>query len=234
MSSATQTSLAVLAGVGVGLALPLLLRRGPRRGSTQAVRGGGPSIRISRKELEALVAACLKAAGAPAAHAALCARVLCFADCRGIPSHGVNRADFYCAELERGLIDGGATPIVAEDSGCCAVVDGRNGMGAVVSQCAMELAIRKAREHGVGWVVCRGSNHYGAAGYWANEALEQGLVGFSFTNTAPFMVPTGSASRAVGTNPICAFFPAAGGESFQLGEPAGTRIVAWCMRTAWD
>ena len=67
MIGATQAaSLGVLAGVGLGLALPLLLRRGPRHGSTQAVRGGGPagdgpSIRIGREELEALVARCLEA-----------------------------------------------------------------------------------------------------------------------------------------------------------------------------
>ena len=29
-----------------------------------------------------------------------------FADCRGIPSHGVNRADFYAGEIESGAIDG--------------------------------------------------------------------------------------------------------------------------------
>ena len=215
--SVSSVALGMLAGLGLGLALPTLLRRrGPKRGSTQAVRGGGPSVRVPRDDLIQAVAACLTAAGAAAEHAALSARVLVFADCRGIPSHGVNRADFYASELEGGLIDGSATPVVVEDSGCCAVVDGRNGLGAVVSQCAVELAIRKAREHGVGWVVCKGSNHYGDAGYWANLALQQGLVGFSFTNTAPFMVPTGAACRAVGTNPICCFAPAAGGASFQL------------------
>ena len=80
----------------------------------------------------------------------------------------------------------------------------------------MELAIAKARAHGVGWVVCRGSNHFGAAGYWAEQAARQHLLAFSFTNTAPFMVPTGGRTRAVGTNPICCFAPGAAGESFQL------------------
>ena len=88
------------------------------------------------------------------------------------------------------------SPRMAPQS-CCALVDGRNALGAVVSRCAMELAISKARAHGVGWVVCKGSNHFGAAGYWAEQAARQHLLAFSFTNTAPFMVPTGGRTRAV-------------------------------------
>ena len=208
---------ALLAGVAIGaavaVALPALVRRlrggAAEMGSgaadkgengTHAVRAGA-SVRIPRGELTEVVAACLQAAGATAAHAQASAEVLVFADCRGIPSHGVNRADFYAAELEDKLVDGAAEPMVAVDSGCCALVDGRNALGAVVCRratkpnpnsdpdpspnpnshsplpkpnqvCrrAMELAIAKAREHGVGWVVCKGSNHFGAAGYWAEQA----------------------------------------------------------------
>lgn len=218
--ASTNEKLALLAGGAalgaVAASLPALLRRlRAPSGGTHAVRAGA-SIRVPRYELEELVSACLCAAGATEAHARAVAKVLIFADARGIPSHGVNRCDFYASELEHGLVDGAAEPAVAVDSGCCAVVDGRNALGAVVGRRAIELAIAKAREHGVGWVVCRGSNHFGAAGYWAEQASQQGLMGFSFTNTAPFMVPTGGRTRAVGTNPICCFAPAAGGETFEL------------------
>ena len=40
-------------------------------------------------------------------------------------------------------------------------------------------------------------------GYWAEQAARQHLLAFSFTNTAPFMVPTGGRTRAVGTKPTC-------------------------------
>jgi LDH2 family malate/lactate/ureidoglycolate dehydrogenase len=152
------------------------------------------------------------------------------------------RHRFYAAELVAGLVDGAAEPTVANDSGCCAVLDGNNALGyaaatrtatawiatassgrtgplprrAVVATRAVNLAISKARTHGVGWVVCRRSNHFGAAGFWAQKAMEAGMLGFAFTNTAPFMVPTGGLTRAVGTNPICCFAPGTGGDSFQL------------------
>lgn len=147
---------ALFAGVAIGaavaVALPALLRpvaaalvhhlrsHAAEKGTgaadksengTHAVRAGA-SVRIPREELTEVVAACLQAAGATAAHARASAEVLVFADCRGIPSHGVNRADFYAAELEEKLVDGAAEPVVAVDSGCCALVDGRNALGAVV------------------------------------------------------------------------------------------------------
>lgn len=34
------------------------------------------------------------------------------------------------------------------------------------------------------------SNHYGIAGMYALQAINEGFIGMSFTNTSPFMVPT--------------------------------------------
>ena len=45
-------------------------------------------------------------AGAAPAHAAQAADVLAYADSRGIPSHGANRADTYANEIEAKLVDG--------------------------------------------------------------------------------------------------------------------------------
>jgi LDH2 family malate/lactate/ureidoglycolate dehydrogenase len=84
----------------------------------------------------------------------------------------------------------------------------------------MQLAITKAKQSGVGWVVAQHSNHYGIAGYYAMMAAEQGLLvfriffssgiyeysyvfqGLSFTNTSPLVNPTRSKKPALGTNPI--------------------------------
>ena len=144
------------------------------------------------------------------------ASVLCYADARGIPSHGCNRADTYVNEIAAGLVDACAEPTVERVEGCCALVDGRNGPGAVAAGLAMDTAIRLAGEHGAAVVCVRRSNHFGAAGYWANVALERGMIGMSMTNTSPMAVPTGGKTRAVGTNPLCFFAPADGDDSFQL------------------
>eukprot|EP00929_Paragymnodinium_shiwhaense_P106891 TRINITY_DN72736_c0_g1_i2.p1 TRINITY_DN72736_c0_g1~~TRINITY_DN72736_c0_g1_i2.p1 ORF type:complete len:329 (-),score=60.71 TRINITY_DN72736_c0_g1_i2:364-1350(-) len=121
----------------------------------------------------------------------------------------------YCAELQAGLVDGTAYPKLATESPSAANVDGQNGLGAVVSKFAMEVCIAKAKKSGIGLVVCHHSNHYGIAGYWADMAMQEGLIGFSFTNTSPFMIPTRAFTRAGGTNPISCYCPA-GQDSFQL------------------
>lgn len=61
------------------------------------------------------------------------------ADRRGIPSHGVNRAEFYCRELSGGLVDGAAGPALQTEGPSFAVVDGRNALGAVVARFAMQV-----------------------------------------------------------------------------------------------
>lgn len=81
-------------------------------------------------------------------------------------------------------------------------MDGNNAQGAVVGKFAMNVAMQKAKEAGVGWVVARNTNHYGIAGYYAMMASERNMIGMSFTNTSPVVVPTRSKKAAIGTNPI--------------------------------
>ena len=67
--SLLRPALGLVAGVGIGLLLPRLLRkRGPRSGSTHAVRGGD-AVRVPYDDLVAMVARCLEAVGAAPAHA---------------------------------------------------------------------------------------------------------------------------------------------------------------------
>jgi len=175
----------------------------------------GSDVHVDRVDLERLVSACLQKAGTPKDKADLVATVLVAADSRGVPSHGVNRAEMYCGELKAGLIDPHAEPCIAAETVSTATVDGQNGLGAVVSKFSMELCIQKAKATGIGFVVCRRSNHFGIAGFWSEMALREGLIGFAFTNTSPFMVPTRAVARAGGTNPISCYCPA-GSDSFQL------------------
>ncbi len=73
---------------------------------------------------------------------------------------------------------------------------------------AMEMAIEKAKKSGVGIVSVRNSNHYGIAGYYAKMASDQGLIGFSCTNSEAIMVPTYARKAMLGSNPIAWTVPA--------------------------
>ena len=66
----------------------------PADKSTHAVRAASSSsVRIPASDLSSLLGRIFESAGCPPSSASLVASVLCYADKRGIPSHGCNRAD---------------------------------------------------------------------------------------------------------------------------------------------
>ena len=71
-------------------------------------------------------------------------------------------------------------------------------MGMVSSCRAMELAIEKAKKTGIAYVGVHNSCHFGAAGYYANLAAQQGLLGIAMSNTDPNMAIPGSRDVAIG------------------------------------
>jgi LDH2 family malate/lactate/ureidoglycolate dehydrogenase len=163
---------------------------------------------ITKQDLELFSRTCLEAAGCRPEDAAVVAEILVAADLRAIYSHGVNRLEMYVHELRAGDVDPKATPTILTETTAVACVNGNNGHGMVVGRYCMELAIRKAAEVGVGWVVARSSNHFGITGYYAMMAADQGMIGLSFTNTSPLVVPTRAKKPALGTNALAAAAPA--------------------------
>lgn len=101
-------------------------------------------------------------------------------------------------------------------------MDGDNAQGPVVGRFAMNEAIRKAKESGVGWVVARHTSHYGIAGYYAMMAAEAGCIGLSMTNTSPVCVPPLAKNAATGTNPIACAGPVKDGEPVVIDMATST------------
>ena len=134
--------------------------------------------------------------------------VLLTADLYGIESHGMQRMVRYHKGIEKGQIHVDEKPEVVFETPVSAVIDGHSAMGQLTSIFAMEKAIGKAKAAGVGIVSVRESNHYGIAGYYAQMASEQGLIGFSCTNSEAIMVPTFGRKAMIGSNPIAVAVPA--------------------------
>ncbi len=99
--------------------------------------------------------------------------------------------------------------IIEEPAPVVTVIDGCDGIGQVISEKATDIALEKARQHGLAAVTVKRSNHYGVAGYYALKAAQNRMIGISMTNSAPLVVPTFGADALLGTNPI------------SLGAPAG-------------
>jgi LDH2 family malate/lactate/ureidoglycolate dehydrogenase len=152
------------------------------------------------------------AAGMPDDDALLTAQQLVTADLRGVESHGVVRVPIYLQRLRQGVIEPRPDCRVVRETPGTAVFDGGNGMGQVAGQRAMELAVRKAREHGDPvFVSVRNSNHFGAAAWFAELATRADMVGFAFTiGGINHMVPWGGAEAMLGNNPFAVAFPVRG------------------------
>ena len=147
-------------------------------------------------------------AGVPPDDATICADVLIESDKRGIDSHGVGR--FKPIYIDR-IKDGIQNPVtrfeVVKDHLATAVVDGHDGMGQVIAKRSMQMAIDKAKQHGLGMVVVRNSTHYGIAGYYASMAAKAGMIGITGTNARPSIAPTFGIDNMLGTNPLTVGIP---------------------------
>jgi ureidoglycolate dehydrogenase (NAD+) len=88
----------------------------------------------------------------------------------------------------------------------------------------MKKIIEKAKTTGIAFATIKNSGHYGAAGYYANIAAREKMIGISMTNVDPGVAVTGSRASVLGTNPIAYAVP--NGTDRPLLFDVATSIVA--------
>jgi LDH2 family malate/lactate/ureidoglycolate dehydrogenase len=164
--------------------------------------------RVSVEVLERFMNDVLTKVGVPPEDAATVADVLITADKFGIDSHGISRLKpIYYNRIKDGILNPVTKIDIVREGPTTAVLDGNHGMGHVIGKRAMEMAINKAREYGMGMVAVRNSSHYGIAGYYTNMAADAGLIGISGTNARPSIAPTFGVEPMLGTNPLTFSMP---------------------------
>jgi L-2-hydroxycarboxylate dehydrogenase (NAD+) len=158
--------------------------------------------------LERFMKEALVCFGVPEADADIVADVLITSDKRGIDSHGIGRLKpIYLDRIDWGILNPTTKIDIVKDTETTTVLDGNNGMGHVVAKKAMQMAIDKAKQYGMGMTVVRNSTHYGIAGYYALMAAEAGMIGMTGTNARPSIAPTFGVENMLGTNPLTIGFP---------------------------
>lgn len=168
------------------------------------------SVTLRHEELQRLVEGILLAEGLAPAKASLMAESLVAASLRGVDSHGVHLLPHYVRQFRAGNIDLAADGHVVSESGACLVYDGEHGLGQHVSAVCSDHAVRLAREHGLGMVVARNSNHFGAAAFWGQRIARHGMIGIVMCNASPSVPPWQGREGRIGTNPICVAVPSSG------------------------
>ena len=170
--------------------------------------------RVDHDKLKDFCKRLLNAGGVPHDDADLVAGLLVKAEARGYPGHGCTRVAQYLQFIENKTYDLGAKPEVEREGKLTAVVDGKHYIGQVAANMAMELAIKKAKEHGVGIVCLRRAGHTGRLADYMEMATEQDLIGMG-------AVCTGSATTTLygGMKPITGTNPMAFGIPTRNGKP---------------
>ncbi|HET7635390.1 MAG TPA: Ldh family oxidoreductase [Burkholderiales bacterium] len=161
--------------------------------------------------LRRFVAALFEHAGIPADDARTVADCLVTANLRGVDTHGVFRVPTYLERVRWQIVNTHPDIRITPVTGAVAMVDGDNGMGAVVGTRAMQHGIGLARDAGIGLVSVRRSTHYGMAAYYVLQAIKAGMIGMAFTNASPALPPWGGRAPFFGTSPLA------------IGVPGGKR-----------
>jgi L-2-hydroxycarboxylate dehydrogenase (NAD+) len=190
--------------------------------------------RINHEKLIRFVSRSFAKLGVPAGDAEIAANVLVASDLRGVDTHGVIRFNpnaWYVKWLRDGVMTAQPNISVVSENASTALLDADNGMGFIAGHRAMELAIKKAKESGVGIVTVRNSRHYGMSAYYSMLALPHDMIGIAMTNASRQVVPTFGREARFGTNPICFAVPARDEHPFVL-DMATTTAAAGKLELA--
>jgi amino acid adenylation domain-containing protein len=177
--------------------------------TTAAAAGDGSEfVLVTIASLRAYGREALARAGLDERGAEVVTEVQLEASLRGQPTHDMVSIPRYARRIAAGVINPRPLIRVERETATSALLDGDNGPGQWVATVAMDVAIAKARESGVGVVSVRRSNHFGAAGHYVWQAARAGLIGLCTTNGPLILAPTGGVTPTFGNNPLGVGIPA--------------------------
>src|ERR687883_1237467 len=138
----------------------------------------GMSSVLSPDVLRAAGTRIFAAVGAPHEVAARVAASLVDANLAGHDSHGVIRIPSYVRAVRAGEVIPHASPELVRETEVAALVDGGWAFGQLTAERATQVAIDKARAHGLAVVGAVRCNHIGRLGEWAEMGAAQGTIVF--------------------------------------------------------
>jgi LDH2 family malate/lactate/ureidoglycolate dehydrogenase len=184
----------------------------------------GNTVLVAADVLTEACVQVLETVGVPSGQASMIAQAVVEGDLRGVESHGVLRLPAYVHRVQAGLMTATTELKVVQERGATVLLDAQGGFGQVAGVLAMDHAIERAREHGVGFAAVRNANHFGIAAYYTMMALPHKMIGMAATNAAPSMAAWGGTAALLGTNPICVAIPT--GQDVDMVLDMASSIVA--------
>ena len=164
--------------------------------------------RIARSDLVNFCREVLEKEGMEPENAQITAEVLSTTDAFGIHSHGTKNLHNYIKKTRAGGAHLNASIECVLEGASFAELDAGDSLGMVPAKRGMDLAVEKAEKTGVALVTVKNSCHFGAAGYYANLAAKQGMIGLCMSNVDPNMTVPGARGMLIGNNPFSYAAPA--------------------------
>jgi LDH2 family malate/lactate/ureidoglycolate dehydrogenase len=189
---------------------------------------------ISEKDLTEIYVGIAKAFGAPEAEAEIFARCHVRADLRGMYTQGAAIIPYAVWLLEQKLSTFGVPFKVLQDQPALALVDGCSGVGVVIGTNAMDLAMQKARNAGIGCVWVQHPGDFNMSANHVLQAAEKDMVGMVMRNENPRVAPWGGRDPFFYTNPIAVGIPTAEEPPIIIDMAAGSFSVGQVVMAARD
>ena len=164
-------------------------------------------MRISYSELHRVLQRILIETGLEAGRAELCARLFVDASRDGVAAHGLNRFPRFIEQIKNGIVKVQARPELMSGHDAIEHWDGHQGVGNLNAHESMNRAMALAREHGIGCVALRNTNHWMRGGNYGWQAAEAGVIGICWTNTMPNLPAWGASDPRLGNNPLVIAVP---------------------------
>lgn len=185
--------------------------------------------KVKVEQLQEFCVQALMKTGLKEENAKIVAEVLITTDTFGVLSHGTKNLYQYILKMHEKGLNAEAEPTVEKEGPAFAIINGNDAIGMLSSYRGMELAIKKAKQTGIAYVGVNNSCHFGAAGFYANMAAREGMIGISMSNADPNMAIPNSSNVAIGNNPFSFAAPISGGKTvfldIALSAVAALKIV---------
>jgi uncharacterized oxidoreductase len=190
-------------------------------------------LNLKAENLARAIEAVVAGGGSDAREAKLVAANLVTANLTGHDSHGVGMIPRYVDSLLEGGLVVNQHPKVMFDGGAMLSLDGQAGYGQVIGLEAMDIAIARARQHGMCAMGLGHVHHLCRIGQWAEQAVAAGLISLHFTNVVSrsIVAPHGGADARFGTNPVTVGIPVPGEPPFIL-DMATSAVAQGKIRVA--
>lgn len=162
---------------------------------------------LSETELEHWVSKIFVSEGLTEDDARTVAKVLVWADLRGMDTHGVVRVPRYVDLIRAADLNAQPAMTTRSDSAACIVLEADRAAGPVAMVKATEIAIKKARHAGAGVCLVRGTTHTGAIGYYTHLAAQAGMAAIAYSASTANMAYHGARAPGVSTAPLAIAVP---------------------------